>query len=68
MNTQFDYQLHVMHHQRLLAEAEHDRLIHEAPRRPSRIKMLWAATRQRMSSPRDHNRTAIRRPLRETSA
>ena len=68
MNTQFDYQLLVMHHQRLLAEAEHDRLIHEARRQPSRLKILWAAIRQRLSSLRDHNRTAIRRPLRETSA
>ena len=68
MNTQFDYQLFVMHHQRLLAEAEHNRCIHAPPRRPSRFKMLWAATRQRRISLRDQNRTKIRRPLRETSA
>ena len=68
MNTQLDYQLAIMRHRRLLAEAEHHRQVHEAPRRPSRLNLLWAAIRQRMGTLRGKNWTETRRSLRETSA
>ena len=68
MNTQLDYQLAIMRHRRLLAEAEHHRQILEAPRRPSRLKLLWAVIRQRIGGLWSQNRPATRRSLPETSA
>ncbi len=68
MDTRLDYQLIMMRHRQLLAEADHDRQVHELPRRPSRLKLLWAAIHQRVGGLWGQNRTATRRSLRETSA
>lgn len=68
MDTQLDYQLIMMNHRHLLAEAERDHQIHEAPRQPSRLKLLWMAVRKRASGLRGRTWAATRRSLRETSA
>ncbi|MBP7961039.1 MAG: hypothetical protein KBG20_00470 [Caldilineaceae bacterium] len=68
MNTQLDYHLIMMNHRHLLAEAEHDRQIHEAPRQPSRLKLLWMAMRKRARELPARTEAAPRSSLRETSA
>ncbi len=68
MDTQLDYRLIMMHHRQLLAEAEHDRQIRQLPRRLSRLKLLWAAIRQRMGTRGDKNWATSPHSLQEKSA
>lgn len=67
-NAYLEYQLLMMHHRELLAEAQRAHQVHDLPRRPSRVKLLWAAMRQPMGTLWSKKGMATRRPLRETPA